>query len=52
MKRQWRVRRATLEREDAIQRWDRAYQSILWWSLQTQQMPKTQEKPGGGVPCG
>jgi hypothetical protein len=36
MKRQWRVRRETVKRTDARQRWDRAYQSILQWNLQTE----------------
>jgi hypothetical protein len=36
MKRQWRVRRETVKRTDARQRWDRAYQSILRWNLQTE----------------
>jgi hypothetical protein len=35
MKRQWRVRRGTVERQDARQRWDRAYQSILRWTLES-----------------
>lgn len=43
MKRQWRLCRTTLERKDATQRWDRAYQSILLWSLHTLQIPKAQE---------
>jgi uncharacterized protein (UPF0548 family) len=43
MKRQWRLCRTTLERKDATQRWDRAYQSILLWSLRTQQILKAQE---------
>ena len=37
MKRQWRVRREVMERPDARRRWDRAYQSILRWSLETDQ---------------
>src|SRR5215207_1987013 len=37
MKRQWRVRREVMERPDARQRWDRAYQSILRWGLETDQ---------------
>jgi hypothetical protein len=35
MKRQWCVRRGTVERPDARQRWDRAYQSILRWTLES-----------------
>jgi hypothetical protein len=42
MKRHWHVRRHTVARPDAMQRWDRAYQNILLWSLQTRWMPKTQ----------
>jgi hypothetical protein len=37
MKRQWRVLREVMERPDARQRWDRAYQSILRWGLETDQ---------------
>lgn len=36
MKRQWRVCRQTIERPDASQRWDRAYQSILQWALEAE----------------
>jgi hypothetical protein len=36
MKRQWRVRRQTIQRPDASQRWDRAYQSILQWTLEAE----------------
>ncbi len=36
MKREWQIRRATEERPDAQGRWDRAYQSILRWSLETE----------------
>ena len=36
MKREWRICRATEERPDARQRWDRAYQAILRWSLETE----------------
>jgi hypothetical protein len=36
MKRQWRVCRETVDRADARQRWDRAYQSILRWSLKAE----------------
>ncbi len=34
MKRRWHVRRETVERLDAQGRWDRAYQSLLRWSLE------------------
>ena len=37
MKRQWHVRREVVERPDAQGRWDRAYQSLLRWSLQNEQ---------------
>lgn len=36
MKRQYRVRRQTVQRPDASQRWDRAYQSLLQWALQNE----------------
>jgi hypothetical protein len=36
MKRQWHVRRETVERPDAQGRWDRAYQSLLRWSLENE----------------
>jgi hypothetical protein len=42
MKRHWRVRRETVARPDAMQRRDRAYQSILQWSLETRRMPEPQ----------
>ena len=37
MKRQWRVRREAVERPDGSQRWDRAFQAILSWSLANEQ---------------
>ena len=37
MKRQRHVRREALERPDAQARWDRAYQSLLRWSLENEQ---------------
>ena len=37
MKRQWNVRREALQRPDAQGRWDRAYQSLLRWSLENEQ---------------
>jgi hypothetical protein len=37
MERRWRVRREAVERPNARQRWDRAYQSILRWSLENEQ---------------
>ena len=36
MKRQWNVRREAVERPDAQGRWDRAYQSLLRWSLENE----------------
>jgi hypothetical protein len=36
MKRQWHVRREVMERPDAQNRWDRAYQSLLRWDLATE----------------
>ena len=36
MKRQWRVHRGTVRRPDAQGRWDRAYQSVLRWSLEAE----------------
>ena len=63
MKRQWHVRRETVERSDAQGRWDRAYQSLLRWSLENEQ--ESHEQPcapsaygkeeyheGGGVRSG
>jgi hypothetical protein len=44
MKRHWCVRRQTVARPDAIQRWDRAYQSILQWSLEAQHRPDSQPR--------
>jgi DNA invertase Pin-like site-specific DNA recombinase len=44
MKRHWCVRRHTGARPDAIQRWDRAYQSILQWSLKAQHRPDPQRR--------
>jgi hypothetical protein len=37
MERRWRVRRDALERPDARQHWEQAYQSILRWSLENEQ---------------
>ncbi len=36
MKRQWQARRTSVSRPDARQRWDRAYQSILQWSVEAE----------------
>jgi len=38
MKRQWHVHREAVERSDGRQRWDRAYQSILRWSLENERV--------------
>ncbi len=32
MHHQWKIRRHLVEAPDALQRWDRAYQSLLCWS--------------------
>ena len=37
MKRRWHLRREAIERPDARQRWDQAYQAILQWSLENEQ---------------
>jgi hypothetical protein len=37
MKRQWHLHREAMERPDARQRWDQAYQAILQWSLENEQ---------------
>ncbi len=63
MKRQWHVRRETVERADAQDRWDRAYQSLLRWSLENEQETheqacapsahgKEEYHEGGGVRAG
>ncbi len=59
MKRQWQVRREAVERPDAQARWDRAYQSLLQWSLENEQSHEQVRAPsangkeeyheGGGV---
>ena len=36
MRRRWHVRREALERQDAQGRWDRAYRSLLRWSLENE----------------
>jgi hypothetical protein len=36
MKRQWQARRTPVSHPDAWQRWDRAYQSILQWSVEAE----------------
>jgi hypothetical protein len=58
MKREWRVRRATEERPDARGRWDRAYQSVLRWGLETEWASdpsangKEEHHAGGGLRVG
>src|SRR5215216_4055951 len=58
MERRWRVRREAVERPDAKQRWDRAYQSILRWSLENEQARapsangKEEYHEGGGIRSG
>jgi hypothetical protein len=37
MRRRWRVCREAVKRPDAQDRWDRAYQAILQWSLENEQ---------------
>ncbi len=55
MKRRWHVRREAMERPDGRQRWDRAYQAILQWSLENEQAraPRANDEEeyheGGGV---
>jgi hypothetical protein len=36
MKRHWQVHRRSVQRPDARQRWDRAYQSVLRWTLESE----------------
>lgn len=54
MKRQWHVRREAVERPDARQRWDQAYQVILRWSLENEQAralgANANRERQGGVP--
>lgn len=40
MKRQWRIRRQPVEFPEGQQRWDRAYQYVLQWT-----MPPSQPTP-------
>src|SRR5918993_3686053 len=56
MKRQWHLHREAMERPDARQRWDQAYQAILQWSLENEQArapsangKKEEYHEGGGV---
>ena len=50
MKRRWHVRREAVERPDARQRWDQAYQAILQWSLENEQSSRSERERRGGVP--
>lgn len=49
MKHRWHVRRQVVERLDARQRWDQAYQAILQWSLENEQTraPSTNPSANG-----
>ena len=38
MKRHWHVHREAVQRPDGRQRWDRAYQAILRWSLENERV--------------
>jgi hypothetical protein len=58
MRRRWHLRREAMERPDARQRWDQAYQAILQWSLENEQAraPRAKEEEeeeeyheGGGI---
>ena len=55
MKRQWQVRRGTVQRPDAQGRWDRAYQSVLRWKLEAERASGPSENgkegyhAGGGI---
>jgi hypothetical protein len=48
MKRQWHVHREAVERSDGRQRWDRAYQAILQWSLENEQVEQARA-PGANA---
>ena len=58
MKRHWQIHRTTVSRPEARQRWDRAYQSILRWSIETDQRSdpsmngKEEYHEGGGIRSG
>lgn len=49
MKHPWWVYRSTLQRPDARQRWDQAYQSILRWSLANE--PTSSPSANGKEEC-
>lgn len=44
MKRKWEVQRTTVERLDGQRRWDIAYQRLLQWAIEVE------EVPAGGMP--
>lgn len=59
MKPRWHVRRQVVERPDARQRWNQAYQAILQWSFENEQAHEQARTPsangkeeyyeGGGI---
>jgi hypothetical protein len=57
MHHQWKIRRHLIEAPDALQRWDRAYQSLLRWSIPPVPKPAeensavVQHKEGYDEPC-
>ena len=53
MKRQWQVRRGTTAQgPDAQGRWDRAYQSILRWTLEAERASGPSENGKEEYPAG
>jgi hypothetical protein len=58
MRRRWHVRREAMERPDARQRWDQAYQAILRWSLENERARSLRTNneeeyhEGGGIRTG
>jgi hypothetical protein len=48
MRRHWRIHRQTLPVPDGHQRWDRAYQSLLRWSVPP--IPEPPPDPTSSVP--
>ncbi len=57
MHHQWKIRRHLIEAPDALQRWDRAYQSLLRWSTNPAPKPVEgksavgQHQEGHDEPC-
>lgn len=49
MKRHWHPRRALLPTPDGQQRWDRAYQALLTWTMPATETPQRAASP---VPVG